>query len=254
VPNKLEDTVVTPEETQEVPTGNQPEAISETPSETTTPSDSTDEMISVKKSDWESGQTEVKRLRSGQSTLERKLARYERQTGQDSENGDFADRFGGDKEKLAEWAQNPMTQDLLLKAAEVELKEGVRELLNDYPDVPESIKKAITKNPRGFVNTGTMFVDDALLDIEDYLAELSQGAGGDNTAPNAQPKEFPVAGTNAGGEAAADTEVEKVISLLSGGKDGVNEAFRLLTDKEVTQEVFDAATAEAERRGILASR
>lgn len=246
MPNKSEDTVVTPgEEIVDNPQGT--ETIDSNGGTTTTPGSAEEIFLGKPKSYWEKVDTENQRLRSGQSTLERKLARYERQPQGSSE--DLSRNFGGDENALAAWASNPLTQDLLLKAAEAELKEGVSTLLKQYEDVPTSIKNAILKNPRGFVNPGTVFVDDALLDIEDYLAEQSQGNSG-TTTPE-QPKEFPVAGTNAGGEAGADTEVEKVLTLLSQGKDGVNEAFRMLTDKEVSQEVFDAATAEAEKRGIL---
>jgi hypothetical protein len=248
VPNKLEDTVVTPGDEVVVPEVSTEGTTPEPQGGTTTPSSSAEEIVLGKpKSYWEGLDTENTRLRSGQSTLERKLARYERQSQGPSD--DLSQKFGGDEDALAQWASNPLTQDLLLKAAEAELKEGVNALLSSYTDIPEPIKQAILRNPRGFVNPGTVFVDDALLDIEDYLAEQSQG--GTPVTTGEPPKEFPVAGTNAGGEAGGDSEVEKIVSLLSQGKEGTNEAFRLLTDKAVTQEVFDAATAEAEKRGIL---
>lgn len=247
MPNKSEDTVVTPEDNQGVVEPQGTETPENSGGTTTTPGSAEEIFLGKPKSYWEKVDTENQRLRSGQSTLERKLARYERQPQGNAD--DLSRNFGGDEGALAEWASNPLTQDLLLKAAEAELKEGVTALLNSYAEVPKPIKDAILRNPRGFVNPGTIFVDDALLDIEDYLAEQSQGNSGATTPE--QPKEFPIAGTNAGGEAGADTEVEKVVTLLSQGKDGVNEAFRMLTDREVSQEVFDAATSEAEKRGIL---
>ena len=97
-------------------------------------------------------------------------------------------------ENIEELRNHPYVQDLELKQAETELRQGAEEILERFPNIPAPIRKAILKNPRGYVNRTTTDVQNALLDIEDYISEVSEELGADSEAP--QPKQFPVAGMN----------------------------------------------------------
>jgi hypothetical protein len=210
-----------------------------------TPSEAAPEevVLGKPKSHWEKLEQENERLRSGQSTISKRLARYEKLRNIGGENNDTPSDPAG----LAEWAKNPMSQELLLKAAETELKEGLDEVLTDYPNLSPDLVKAIRSNPRGFVKPGTVYVDDALIDIEEYISTVSQGEA--PTAPP-KPKEFPIVGNNGGAPASADSKVNKLLEMFKT-KAGVNKAFAMLTDHEVDQKTFDKATELAEKQGLL---
>lgn len=100
-----------------------------------------------------------------------------------------------DPEDMQSIMSHPFVQDLLLKQAESDIKVGVKDILDQYPQLPESVKKAIQRNPRGFVQPDTTDVQTALLDIQDYLEEIAAGNTPLPTAP--QPKTVPIAQTNA---------------------------------------------------------
>lgn len=70
---------------------------------------------------------------------------------------------------------HPFVQDLLVKGAERDLKDFTREMLDQYPQIPEGVKKAILKNPRGFVQSTTTDVENAKLDIQEYVEGLLDG-------------------------------------------------------------------------------
>ena len=89
--------------------------------------------------------------------------------------------------------QHPEVQKLLLRNAEFELKEGVKDILNQY-NLPKEVKAAIQRNPRGFVSPETTDVQNALLDIQDYVESL-MGELESGSLP-AQPKDVPIAGNN----------------------------------------------------------
>lgn len=98
------------------------------------------------------------------------------------------------QDNLEQVMGHPFVQDLQLKVAEFELKEGVKEILEQYPNLPKSVQNAILKNPRGFVSPATTDVQNALLDIQDYL----EGTYSEYAPANAPlaPKNVPVAATN----------------------------------------------------------
>lgn len=231
--------VETPQETVET----------ETPQseETSTPSEAAPEeevVLGKPKSHWEKLEQENERLRSGQSTISKRLARYEKLR---NVGGGEELNVPQDPAELERWAQNPMSQELLLKAAETEMKEGLEEVLADYPNISPELAKAIRANPRGFVKPGTVYVDDALIDIEEYISGVSQGEA--PTAPS-KPKDFTVVGNNGGVSASGDPKVNEILNLFKT-KEGIDKAFAKLTNHEVDQKTFDKACEIAEKQGLL---
>jgi len=95
--------------------------------------------------------------------------RYQRELAE-RESGNQGDQPQGDPQDV--WS-HPDVQKLLIKQAESELKEGAKDLLDQYPDIPANVKKAILRNPRGFVQPNTSTVPLALIDIQDYLEEMA---------------------------------------------------------------------------------
>ena len=233
----------------EVETPQEAPVEKETPQseDASTPSEAAPEeevVLGKPKSHWEKLEQENERLRSGQSTISKRLARYEklRNVGEGEQSN-----IPNDPAELNSWAQNPLSQELLLKAAETEMKEGLEEVLADYPNISPVLAKAIRANPRGFVKPGTVYVDDALIDIEEFISKSSEGE-----APIAppKPKDFAVIGNNGGAPASGDSKVNQLLELFKT-KAGVNKAFAMLTDKEVDQKTFDKAAELAEKSGLL---
>ena len=255
MPNENENTVVTPssDPATSVVDTTTPVAKDDKGGTTTLSTPSVKEMMTVAKEEWEKKDTEIQRMRSGQSTMQKRLDRLMRQRGTE---GPVAPQYG--EEDISQWASHPMSQEMLIRAAEVELKDGVQELLKDYPSIPDQLKKALQANPRGWVKPGTVYVEDAVNDIEDFLLSISQEeqpAGTPNGVPTTvQPKQFPVAGNNAGGSTSSlqtgDPQQDALLELFQKGKAGINEAFRRLTDREVNQATFDKAVENAEKMGI----
>ena len=239
MPNNEEETLATSVEQVTPATDTQSEAQVTNPTgEANTPSTTDEEMFLGKtKSEWEKLDIENKRLRSGQSTLERKLSRFERQQSEQSNSG------------LNEYASGEeWVNDLLLKQAEYEMKDSLSAVFDEYPNLPAQIKSAIQKNPRGFVKQGTVYVSDAIDDIRDYLDEYSQSLGeAPGSTPTAQPKRFPVVPTNTGESSASNPDTEKLLKVLKG-PGGRNELFRMFTEKKITEKELDAALEEAESR------
>lgn len=115
----------------------------------------------------------------------------------------------GEEKDLEQVMSHPFVQDLLLKQAEGELKDGVKEILTQYPQIPKSVANAIIRNPRGYVKTGTTDVQNALLDIADYLEEIAPEFES-NSAP--RPKTVPIAGNNAvDKETNKDVDMQKIL-------------------------------------------
>lgn len=252
MPNEIENTVVVPSTNDPAASATQtPATGTEASGSATTLSNTDSPESSLTPNDMEKLRVENERLRSGQSTLQKRLDRLMRQRG-DAGAGSPTSQFA--EEDIVNWANHPMSQEMLMKAAEVELKEGVQELLKDYPSIPDPVKKAVIANPRGWVKPGTVYVEDAVNDIEDYLMSFSTGDGAASAA--SKPKEFPVAGTNAGTGAnvitanSGDPKTDALLELFQKGKAGLDEAFRRLTDKEVDKKTFDKAVSLAEKAGI----
>lgn len=119
-------------------------------------------------------------VNKGYKELQRKLAEYEQ------------------KSKLSQYSEDdmgaimshPFVQELLIKQAKSELTEYAKSLLDEHPEVPEAVKKAITANVRGFVKETTSDVESAKIDIQEYIDSLVE-----QNAVQQQPKSFPVAST-----------------------------------------------------------
>ena len=81
--------------------------------------------------------------------------------------------------------------DLAARLAEYQLKDGVRDILEQFgEDVPKAVKAAVLRNPRGFISLDAKDVSSALLEIESYLSEVvdSEQAPGVVQAPGLQGK------------------------------------------------------------------
>lgn len=136
--------------------------------------------------DYKSLYEEEKRRRAG---LDRRLSRQQRGTRTESEEENL---FTGDETLDSQVLQHPLTRKALDKLATYQLKEGVEEVLKNFPHVPKDLVKAIKANPRGFVNADTETVVDAINDIEDYLFNTF----GESDTAKETAKEFPVAQSN----------------------------------------------------------
>lgn len=246
-----EDTVGTENEDLGIPSGPGAEAPAEPVPQTPVKEPTTPEPpVELTPEDIGKMKTENARLRAGQSTFERKL----RESSQKLAEFEGQQRFGGMTPETAEQLMaHPFVQDLMLKTAEYQLKDGVKEVLDRYPDTPEAVKKAVLANPRGFVNVGTSTVEDALWDIEEYLSSLSE------TTPPAKPeevnrpsgKEFSVANTNpVTPKSTGDAVTDELVGLIATGAEGINKALISIDEGKYTQEQFDKAVAECERQGI----
>lgn len=119
---------------------------------------------------------------------------------------------GYDPKSLEQVQQHPAYQDLALKNAEYELREGVKDILKEYSNIPQNIAGAIIRNPRGFVNQGTSDVQNALLDITDYLEGIA-GSFEPAAPPAPQPKNVPIMGNNKVGTQQSDTEIQQILEI-----------------------------------------
>lgn len=127
----------------------------------------------------------LKQERERARELQRKLAEYENK-----------ERMAAvPQDNLEEVMAHPMVQELLIKTANFELKEGVKDIFEEYPNLPKEVKDAILKNPRGFVQESTQDVQNALLDIRDYVESISQAYQAP-VVPAQVPKNIPIAGNN----------------------------------------------------------
>ena len=106
--------------------------------------------------------------------------------------------------------------ELSLANKELAVKDKVRDLFesDEYKDLPAAIKKAIIRNPLGFVNRSSETLEDAVADIQDYLdEELDNGSKGSPApaapAPVEETHQVPPAGGSgpASPNAAADIDI-----------------------------------------------
>lgn len=260
MPNDIDNTVTPADQGSQLDDAAQATVTDPTPPKdaTTLSNPTSTENTTTPNDDAERLRVENERLKAGQSTLQKRLDRLMRQR---NDGGSNQPQYSQDD--IAQWAQSPLSQEMLMKAAEAELKEGVEELFKDYSSIPDPIKKAIAENPRGWVKPGTVYVEDAINDIEDFLSSLSANGDGQSQSPaqaatttTPKPKEFPIAGTNAGSSPSAgaaksgEPQVDAILELFQKGKPGLDEAFRRLTEGEVGQKTFDKAIELAEKSGL----
>lgn len=83
-------------------------------------------------------------------------------------------------------------QSLEQQVAINQLKDGAKEVLRDFPDMPKHLKQAILRNPRGWVASDTTNVKDGIEDIREYLEDESANW----STPKPPKKEVQVAGGN----------------------------------------------------------
>lgn len=115
-------------------------------------------------------------------------------------------------ESMDEIFSNPAVQDLLVKNAEYQMKEGLDEILSQYPQLPKAVVNAIKRNPRGYVRPETNDVQNALLDIQDYVEEIYPEF---QNAATPTPKTVPVIGNNGspGSSRNIDAEVANILAI-----------------------------------------
>jgi len=137
-----------------------------------------------------------KKLRKAQQELETRGNRY-------------------NPEDLDDIRQHPYVQDLEMKRAESDLRQGANEILERYPDLPPIVKKAILRNPRGYVKADDQSVPEGLLSIEEYCEQVMEEveAGGTSSSVS-QPKQVPVAGSNEPGTTQIGSTPSEVDAIL----------------------------------------
>lgn len=138
--------------------------------------------------------------RKKRQELQRELA--QEKTGKQMSQYDPAD--------LETILQHPMVQELILKDTKRELNDYTRDLLGQYPTVPELVKKAMLKNVRGFVNENTADVETAKIDILEYVEALAAEA-----TPAPVQKGFPVATTNLPNTESSTANTNEVQKILN---------------------------------------
>jgi hypothetical protein len=210
----------------------------ETTVEPTTPNSTVEQPVK----DYE---TENARLRAGQATYEKKL----RDLSKKLSDYEGQKLVGNNPENLEMIFGHPMVQNLIQQNAEFQLKSGVKEILEKYPNTPEAVVKAIISNPRGFVKPETETVDEGLWDIEDYLASLSENPVSSPKVEAPTGKEFPVAKVNPVTPASSgDVITDEIIGEISRGPKGINDVMMAVEDGKYKKEQVDKAFAEYERR------
>ena len=121
-------------------------------------------------------QVEVERLKrdAGRWEAYQRKAREERRNNRGGKPQEYQDLDGAAPEVLEALRSRDIKLDeLSLVNRELAVKDKVRDLMDsdEYKDIPVTIKKAIIRNPLGFVNRTSESLDDAIADIQDYLDE-----------------------------------------------------------------------------------
>lgn len=121
-------------------------------------------------------QAEVERLKrdAGRWEAYQRKAREERRNNRGGKPQEYQDLDGAAPEVLEALRSRDIKLDeLSLVNRELAVKDKVRDLMDsdEYKDIPATIKKAIIRNPLGFVNRTSESLDDAIADIQDYLDE-----------------------------------------------------------------------------------
>lgn len=122
--------------------------------------------------------------------LQRQLAELKARGTMQREYGQYSE-----DESFENVMAHPFVQNLLIQQAKRELVDYARDTLDKYPQLPDQVRKAILKNPRGFVQEATSDIENAKLDLSEYIEELVAGMASQPTLQQA--KAFAVAATNA---------------------------------------------------------
>lgn len=139
-------------------------------------------------------QAEYERLKrdSGRWSASQKKAREERRANRRSNSQENYDVDGAPPEVLeALRSKDTKLEELSTKNRELMVKDKVRDLMesDDYKGIPATIKKAIVRNPLGFINPISDTLEDAIADIQDYLDEELDNPSVPNYQTNDQGQE-----------------------------------------------------------------
>jgi hypothetical protein len=171
---------------------------STTPPTTTTPAPTTTTPGAPKTEDtveyWKNKAADEERRRKG---LDRQVTQLR---GRRSQQTATESALTDDERTVLD--KSPEYQKLLLAQAERELQDSAADILEQYPNIPEHIANQIKKNPRGFIKSTTDTVEDATLDIEEYVADLASQfpEGGAATLPKQVKVGSPNATSTSAGE------------------------------------------------------
>ena len=118
-------------------------------------------------------------------------SRKARRNSRRENDNDYQDLDGADPKVLeALRSRDEKLHELSLNNRTLAVKDRVRDLFDaeEYKDIPATIRKAIIRNPLGFVNHASDTIDDAVADIQDYLDdELDNPLPQSNNQSNNQP-------------------------------------------------------------------
>jgi len=99
-------------------------------------------------------------------------SRKARRNSRRENDSDYQDLDGADPKILeALRSRDEKLHELSLNNRTLAVKDRVRDLFDseEYKNIPAIIRKAIIRNPLGFVNSASETLDDAIADIQDYL-------------------------------------------------------------------------------------
>lgn len=169
-----------------------------------------------------------------------------RLSGQDRLINQLRSRRSKASDEMSDTGDDEETELNKLRAsnAEFTLKEKVKDILESYPSVPKNVADAIKKNPRGWLRSSTATVDDALLDLEEVIADISdQNSQGDNPGQtvSGNPQQTAVAPVNA-----TVSSNGKKMDVESMTPDQINAA--LDAGKLTMQDLEEIATQKAKER------
>lgn len=141
------------------------------------------------KAENESLKTQLEQEKLRRAGLDKKLSQMRK----GSQQGGIDPNLPEDQREKAE------LENLRIYKAENQLKSEAKEILDRYPDFPKRLRNAIINNPRGFINTSTQTVEDAVLDLEEYIANEwdEHEKESSSAAPDNDPKKVKVASQNA---------------------------------------------------------
>ncbi len=126
------------------------------------------------------------------SEVNKKLKEYQRKVAELEGNRQLEQYDPNDINAIL---SHPFVQTLLLKQAKQELTDYARQTLDQYPGLHPQVKKAILANARGFVNEETTDIDQAKIDLLDYIESIIEGEQTQTAQPSVS-KSFQVAGSN----------------------------------------------------------
>jgi len=112
-------------------------------------------------------QRELSRLRAAQSAADKRAAQAEAEKQRVLEQNKRS--AYGDNE--VEYYKS-VAADQAKKAAELELKVQVNDLLDEFPELPKIVKEAVRKNPVGFIGNA-VDVPSAIINVQNYLTSLA---------------------------------------------------------------------------------